>query len=161
MSRGTSQAKKKVGGVHVVARNRKALFNYEVVDEVEAGLVLTGTEVKSLRDGKVQLLDGYAMVDGGECFLHHVHISEYAQGSYANHDPIRKRKLLLHRREIEKLGEKVREKGYTLIPLELYFKEGRAKVKLGLCRGKAAHDKRASIKEREERREVARSLAGD
>lgn len=145
-------------GVKLVVKNRKALFDYEVVDSVEAGMVLRGTEVKSLRDGKIQLVDAYAMIERGEVFLHHAHIAEYSHGSYANHEPTRTRKLLLHRREIERLEQKVKEKGMTLIPLEIYFKEGRAKTKLGLCKGKARFDKRHSIKERDEKRASQRGL---
>ena len=148
-------------GVKVVAQNRKARFNYEVVDDLEVGMVLTGTEVKSLRDGKVQLLDSYAAVEKGEMFLHHAHISEYEHGNVFNHDPIRRRKLLLHRREIDRLHATVKERGFTLIPLEIYFLKGRAKVKLGVCKGKATHDKRASIKERDEKRALRRDLAAD
>lgn len=146
----------KTGGIQVVAKNRKAYFNYTVVEHVEAGLVLTGTEVKSLRDGKIQLLDAYATVERGEIWLIHLHISEYVNGSVYNHLPIRPRKLLLHKKEIEKLWEKVKERGYTLIPLEIYFKNGRAKVKLGLCKGKAEYDKRETIRDRDERRRDAR-----
>lgn len=141
-------------GVKLVAKNRKALFNYHVEDTIEAGLVLRGTEVKSLRDGKVQLLDSYAIVDHHEIFLIHAHIGEYSHGTVYNHEPTRARKLLLHKREIERLEQKVRERGFTLIPLEIYFREGRAKVKLGVCRGKAEYDKREAIKERDERREL-------
>lgn len=142
--------------VRVIARNRKALFNYQVDDEVEAGIVLRGTEVKSLRDGRVQMGDAYATVDRGEVFLHQLNISEYANGGYAHHDPMGARKLLLHRKEIDKLQRKVEEKGYTLIPIELYFKGARAKVKLGLCRGKKQYDKRESVKERDVERELRR-----
>ncbi len=156
-----SDKNKAVPGQKMIAKNRKALFNYEVVDQVEAGMVLRGTEVKSLRDGKVQLLDSYAMVQNGEAYLHHLHISEYENGTINNHEPMRVRKLLMHRHEIEKLHTKVQEKGFTLIPLELYFKNGRAKAKIGICKGKATHDKRASIRERDEKRAQARELAGD
>ena len=137
-----------------IASNRKARFDYHVDEDIEAGLVLTGTEVKSLRDGKVQLVDGYATIEHGQAFLNGMHISEYANGTYANHEPRRVRKLLLHKKEIQRLARKTAEKGYTLIPLELYFKRGRAKVRLGLCRGKRSYDKRASIKERDEKREL-------
>lgn len=146
-------------GTKLVAKNKKAYFNYQVVEDLEVGLVLTGTEVKSLREGKLQLMDAYAMIERGEVWLVHAHIGEYGHGSYYNHVPLRPRKLLLHRKEIEKLGRKVEEKGFTLIPLEVYFREGRAKVKLGLCRGKASHDKRDSIKERDVRRESSRELS--
>ncbi len=139
-----------------IAKNRKARFNYHVVDEVEAGIVLRGTEVKSLRDGKLQLVDAYALIENGEAHLHHAHISEYKNASLFNHDPIRTRKLLLHKREIERLSSKVREKGLTLIPLDVYFKNGRVKVSLGLCKGKAHYDKRAAIRERDEKRDARR-----
>lgn len=142
--------------VKLVSKNRKAYFNYHVVEEVEAGIVLSGTEVKSLRDGKLQLVDAYATVEGGEIYLIHAHIGEYGHGSVYNHVPTRTRKLLLHRREIDRLAQKVQERGFTLIPLEVYFKDGRAKVKLGLCRGKAAYDKRRAIRDRDERRESSR-----
>jgi SsrA-binding protein len=145
-------------GVQLVAKNRKALFDYEVLDTVEVGLVLKGTEVKSLRDGKLQFRDAYASVHDGEMWLHHAHIAEYTHGNVFNHDPSRTRKLLAHRHEIDRLEAKVNEKGVTLIPLEVYFRRGKAKVKLGLCRGKAKQDKRQSIKERDERRAQARAL---
>lgn len=145
-------------GVHVVAQNRKARFNFEVVDAFEVGVVLTGTEVKSLRDGKIQLMDAYATVEAGEVWLNHAHIAEYANGTHANHEPTRRRKLLLHRPQIDRLESKVKERGFTLIPLEVYFKEGRAKLMLGLCRGKAVHDKRHAIRERDDKRAAARSL---
>lgn len=145
-------------GVQLVAKNRKALFDYEVLDTVEVGLVLKGTEVKSLRDGKLQFRDAYASVHDGEMWLHHAHIAEYTHGNVFNHDPSRSRKLLAHRHEIDRLEAKVNEKGVTLIPLEVYFRRGKAKVKLGLCRGKAKQDKRQSIKERDERRAQARAL---
>ncbi len=141
-------------GVQVITKNRKARFDYTVVDEVEAGVVLRGTEVKSLRDGKIQLVDAYAMIENGEAYLHHAHIAEYSNASVFNHDPVRTRKLLMHRREIERLNAKVREKGLTLIPLDVYFKNGRVKINLGLCRGKATYDKRAAIRDRDEKRDL-------
>lgn len=144
-----------------VARNRRAQFEYEVVDSVEAGMVLTGTEVKSLRDGKVQLVDAYATCENGVATLHHAHIAEYGNGTYANHDPVRSRRLLLHATEIERLARKTAEKGFTLIPLEIYFKGPRAKVKLGLCRGKDVRDKRDTIRARDERRAAQREARGD
>lgn len=140
--------------IKIIARNRKATFDYHVDETLEVGLVLRGTEVKSLRDGKCQLADAYAALEGGEVFVHQLHISEYKNGTIYNHDPKRVRKLLLHRDEISRLHRKVQQKGVTLIPLEVYFKGGRAKVKLGLCRGKKAHDKRASIKEKDLQREA-------
>ena len=144
------------GEIQKIVTNRRAYHDYSVEEELEAGLVLTGTEVKSLRDGKAQLTDAYAMIEGGEAFMHQVHISEYKQGNIFNHEPRRVRKLLLKRTEIERLVRKVREKGYTLIPLELYFKRGRAKVKIGLCKGKKQYDKRATVRDRDLRREAER-----
>ncbi|MEQ8277719.1 MAG: SsrA-binding protein SmpB [Deltaproteobacteria bacterium] len=148
------KAPKLPDGVKVIVKNRKARFDYTIVDEVEAGVVLQGTEVKSLRDGKIQLADAYAMIDNGQAYLHHAHIAEYTNGNIYNHDPIRTRKLLLHRREIDRLNSKVREKGLTLIPLDVYFKNGRVKINLGLCKGKAHYDKRAAIRERDEKRDL-------
>ncbi len=139
----------------VVATNRKAFHDYAILETYEAGLVLRGTEVKSLRESHVNFKDCYAAVEGDEAWLIGCHISPYHHGSDANHDPERKRKLLLHRREISRLLGKVAERGLTLIPLRLYFKRGRAKVELGLARGKKLHDKRAAIRERDERREMA------
>ena len=145
--------------IKVVAKNKKAYFNYDVLDKVEAGLVLVGSEVKSLRAGKLQLVDAYAKIEEGEAFLIHAHIGDYDHAGAWAHDPTRKRKLLLHKKEIERLAGKAREKGYTIIPLEVYFKEGRAKVLLGLCKGKAVHDKRKTIRERDQQREVDRDLS--
>jgi SsrA-binding protein len=139
-----------------ISTNRKAFHLYTILETFEAGLVLRGTEVKSLRESQVNFKDCYATVDGDEAWLVGCHISPYHHGSDANHDPERKRKLLLHRREIGRLVGKVAERGLTLIPLRLYFKSGRAKVELGLARGKKLHDKRASIRERDERREMAK-----
>jgi SsrA-binding protein len=144
--------------IKLVAKNKKAYFNYEVMEKVEAGLVLVGSEVKSLRAGKLQLVDAYGKIEGGEAWLIHAHIGDYDHAGAWAHDPTRKRKLLLHKNEIERLDSRVREKGYTLIPLEVYFKEGRAKVLLGVCKGKAVHDKRKSIKEKDLDREIARTL---
>ena len=145
-------------GTKLVAKNRKALFDYEVVDTVEAGLVLTGTEVKSLRDGKLQFKDSFAAVHDDELWLHRAHIAEYPNGNVFNHEPTRSRKLLLHRHQVDRWAARTQEKGLTIVPLEVYFKAGRAKVKLGLCRGKAKHDKRASIRDRDEKRAAARAL---
>jgi SsrA-binding protein len=145
--------------IKLVAKNKKAYFNYEVLDKVEAGLVLVGSEVKSLRTGKLQLVDAYAKIESGEAWLIHAHIGDYDHAGAWAHDPTRKRKLLLHREEIEKLESKVREKGFTLVPLEVYFKEGRAKVLLGVCKGKAVHDKRKTIRERDEQRAIERDLS--
>ena len=145
-------------GEKLIASNRKASHNFEVLETCEAGLVLRGTEVKALRGGRADLKESYARIERNEAWLLGCHISPYAQGNRANHDPLRPRKLLLHRREISRLVGKVMEKGLTLVPLRLYFKQGRAKVELGLARGRKTLDKRHAIREREERREVARAL---
>ena len=143
----------------VVATNRKAYHDYFIEEKFEAGIVLKGTEVKSLRDRRVNLQDSYAGVKEGEIFLHHCHISPYSHGNLMNHDPVRTRKLLLHRKEINKLLGKTQQKGLTLIPLRIYFSErGRAKVELGLAKGKKQHDRRESIKAREAGREVERAI---
>jgi SsrA-binding protein len=142
-----------------VATNRKAYHDYFVEEKFEAGIMLQGTEVKSLRDGRVNLQDSYASVKGGEAFLHHCHISPYSHGNLMNHEPLRTRKLLLHRKEINKLLSKTQQQGLTLIPLRIYFsKRGLAKVELGLAKGKKQHDRRASIKSREASREVERAM---
>jgi SsrA-binding protein len=140
----------------VIATNRKAYHNYEVLETYEAGIALRGTEVKSLRESQVNFKDCYAAVDNGEAWLIGCYISPYHHGTDANHDPERKRKLLLHKKEIGRLLGKVAERGLTLIPLRLYFKGGRAKCELGLARGKKLHDKRASLREREAKREMAK-----
>ncbi len=145
-------------GEKVIATNRKARHDYEILETYEAGLVLKGTEVKSLREGQVTFKDSYAAIERGEGWLIGCHIAPYHHGTDANHDPDRSRKLLLHRREIARLLGKVAERGLTLIPLRLYFKEGRAKLEIGLARGKKLHDKRASIKERDARREMAKEV---
>ena len=141
-----------------IANNRRARHEYEILETVEAGLVLRGTEVKSLRDGQVNFKDAYATIRQQEAWLIGCHIHPYSHGTDANHDPERDRKLLLHRREIQRLTGKVAERGLTLVPLRLYFKEGRAKVELGLARGKKLHDKRAAIREREVRREMDKAV---
>jgi SsrA-binding protein len=141
-------------GRKVVAQNKKARHDYHIEDTYEAGLVLVGTEVKSLRNGRASLVDGFAEVHDGEVFLHAVHIPVYTQGTWTNHEPRRVRKLLLHRDEIQKIDSKVRERGFTLIPLALYFKDGRAKVEIGLARGKKSYDKRHAIAERTAKREA-------
>ena len=141
-----------------VATNRQASYRYHLMDKWECGMVLTGTEVKSLRDGKAQLKDGYATVTNGEVWLHNVHIPPYAPATRENHEPERPRKLLLHRREIERLIGKTKEKGLTLIPTRLYFKDRHAKIEISLARGKDVGDKRQSIKEREMKREMERSF---
>ena len=144
----------------LIASNRKARFDYEILDSFEAGIALLGPEVKSLRAGNANLGDAYAIVRRGEVFLLNAHIGPYDQAGRANAPPRRERKLLLHRAEIERLTGRVNERGFTLVPLELYFKGGRAKVELGLARGKKSHDKRQSIRERESEREVQRAVRG-
>jgi len=142
-----------------IAKNRKALHEYEVLETFEAGIELTGCEVRSLRDNHCQLTDCFALVRGGEVWLHNVHIPPYAKGNIANPDPDRKRKLLLHKRQIRQLQERVREKGLALVPLRMYFKENAlVKVELAVARGKKLYDKRASMAERDSRREVERAL---
>jgi SsrA-binding protein len=141
----------------LVCQNRKAFHDYEIVETVEAGLVLVGTEVKSLRDGRANLKDSYARIKRGEAFLYGLHISAYTHAYYDNHDPERVRKLLLHRQEIKRLLGKTQEKGFALIPLKIYFKEGKAKVEIALARGKKAYDKRESLKRKEETRELDRA----
>lgn len=144
-------------GRKVVATNKDARFRFFIEDTFEAGIALTGTEVKSLRIGKVQMSDSYVFVKDGEAFLSHLHISEYSHGNRENHDPMRVRKLLLHKSEIERLGSAVAEKGMTVVPTQIYFQNGKAKVELGLGKGKKLHDKRESIKSREAQREMDRS----
>ena len=148
----------KTTGEKLIADNRRARHEYHLTDRVEAGLQLTGTEVKSLREGKATLQRSYAEIRDGEAWLVGAHIPEYTQGSYTNHDPDRARKLLLHRREIDRLYGQVREKGFTLIPTRLYFKNGRAKVEIALARGKDVRDKRRDIAERDARRQMERAL---
>src|SRR6266700_7049998 len=143
-----------------VATNRRARHEYEILETVEAGLVLRGTEVKSLRDGLVNFKDSYASVRNGEGWLLGCHINPYSHGTDANHDPERDRKLLLHKREIARLSGKISEKGLTMVPLRLYFKGGRAKLEIGLARGKKLHDKRSTLREREVRREMDRAARG-
>ncbi|MCE5311328.1 MAG: SsrA-binding protein SmpB [Acidobacteriales bacterium] len=135
-------------GIKILSENRRAGHNYYLLERFEAGLVLTGTEVKSARDGKVQLLDSYAEVRNGEAWLVNAHISQYSHGNRENHDPVRERKLLLHRREIDKLSGKTREKGLALIPTKVYLKDGMIKCELALARGKKMHDKRDADRER-------------
>jgi SsrA-binding protein len=141
-----------------IAVNRQARHRYHLLERWEAGLVLTGTEVKALRDGKATIKDGYADVRDGEVWLHNVHIPPYAPAARENHDPERSRKVLMHRREIERLIGKTRERGLTLVPTRLYFANGRAKVEIALARGKDVGDKRQAIKEREMKREMERAL---
>jgi SsrA-binding protein len=151
-------------GRKLVAQNRKARHDYHIEDTYEAGLVLMGTEVKSLRAGRASLVDGFVDIENGEAWLHSVHIPEYAQGTWTNHAARRKRKLLLNRAEIDKIERKSSEKGYTIVPLSLYFKDGRAKVEIALAKGKRSWDKRQALRERQDNREkqqaVGRHLKG-
>jgi SsrA-binding protein len=146
-------------GQKVVATNRKARHDYHIEEVFEAGLVLTGTEVKSLRAGRASLVDGFASIENGEAWLENVHIPEYSQGTWNNHSTRRKRKLLMHRSEIYKLSGKIKESGFTLIPLSLYFKDGKAKVELALAKGKREYDKRQTLKEQQDKRESDRAMS--
>lgn len=142
----------------VVARNRKATHDYFILETYEAGIVLTGTEIKSVREGRINLRDGYAKIDSGELWLYNVHISPYERGSFYNHDPLRPRKLLLRREEIKRLLGKTKEKGLTLVPLSVYIKDNRwAKVEVALAKGKKQYDKRAAIAERDAQRAMERA----
>lgn len=145
-------------GEKVVATNRRARHEYTIEKTYEAGLVLTGTEVKSLRQGRANLSDGYAYVDGGEAWLDAVHIPEYSQGTWTNHSSKRVRKLLLHRDEIVKISHQVSAGGYTLVPLRLYFLDGRAKIEIGVAKGKREFDKRQTLRERQDKREAERAM---
>jgi len=145
-------------GLKMIARNRRARHDYHIEEVYEAGLVLTGTEVKSLRAGRASLTDGFGQISDHEVWLHNVHIPEYTQGTWTNHEPRRTRKLLMHRREIDKLARETTERGLTLVPLALYFKDGKAKVELALARGKRSYDKRHDLAARDAAREVDRAL---
>ncbi len=145
-------------GQKLIAQNKKARHDYLVEDTFEAGLVLTGTEVKSLRAGRASLVDGFAEVHEGEAYLHGVHIPEYTEGTWTNHEPRRVRKLLLHRAEIDKIESRVNERGLTVVPLSMYFKDGRAKVELATARGKKSYDKRHALAERQANREKQQAL---
>ena len=145
-------------GTKQIASNRKAYHDYSIEDTWEAGIVLTGTEVKALRAGRASLIDGFAEVEGGEVWMIGVHIAEYSQGTWTNHSPRRRRKLLLHRSEIDRIERKISEKGFTLVPLSLYFKDGRAKVEIGLARGKRQYDKRQTLAEKDARRDMERAI---
>jgi len=159
VAKSSGKTKKKTVEPGTVASNRKARHDYEILDTFEAGIQLVGSEVKSLRAAQVQLRDSYARVDGGEIWLHGVHISPYLlAGAYGAADPDRKRKLLMHRKEIELLGQRTSQEGLTLVPLSIYFKEGRAKVSLGLARGRKLWDKRAAIAKRDAERELDRHV---
>jgi SsrA-binding protein len=145
-------------GIKIIVSNRRARHDYHVLEKLEAGIVLRGTEVKSLRAGHMVLKDSYADIIGNELYLVGAHINPYEQGTAWNHEPERPRKLLVHKQEIKRLGAQVAEKGLTLVPLSVYFKEGKAKVEIGLCRGKQTIDKRRSIQEREVKREMDRAV---
>lgn len=145
-------------GIKIIARNRKAFHDYHILQKVEAGLVLTGTEVKSLRDGKVAMADAFGVVRKGEIFLQNLDIPEYSHGNRMNHDPKRRRKLLLNKREITKIVVALNEKGLTLVPLSIYFKGGWAKVEMGLAKGKRLYDKRQDMKKKDDRREMDRAV---
>ncbi|MDO7881427.1 SsrA-binding protein SmpB [Antiquaquibacter soli] len=145
-------------GQKVVASNRKARHDYLIEDTYEAGLVLTGTEVKSLREGRASLVDGYGFIDGGEAWLDAVHIPEFNQGSWTNHPPRRKRKMLLHKAQILKIANKIKDGGYTLVPLSIYFSDGNAKVEIAVAKGKKEYDKRQALRERQDNREAERAM---
>jgi SsrA-binding protein len=146
-------------GRKVIAQNKKARHDYSIEDVFECGIVLTGTEVKSLRMGRASLIDGFAMVDKGELWLSGVHIPEYTQGTWTNHTPRRDRKLLVHSAEIRKLSARMKEGGLTLVPLSLYFKDGKAKIELAVAKGKKVHDKRSALMERQANREIEREVS--
>ncbi|MFF7731193.1 SsrA-binding protein SmpB [Streptomyces sp. NPDC008001] len=150
---------KKETGRKLVAQNKKARHDYHLLDTYECGMVLTGTEVKSLRQGRSSLVDGFVQIDGGEAWLHNAHIPEYTQGTWTNHSARRKRKLLMHRAEIDKLASKSQETGHTIVPLAIYFKEGRAKVEIALAKGKKEYDKRQTLREKQDTRESNRAIA--
>jgi len=149
---------KKEGSQKIICQNKMARLNYSIDDTYEAGMALVGTEVKALRDGRANLKDSYALVQNGEVFLYDMHIGAYTYGNRANHEPLRARKLLLHKREIKRLYGKSQEKGLTLIPIKLYFKAGKVKVEIGVGKGKKLYDKREDIKKRDDLREVERGV---
>ena len=146
-------------GEKVIATNRRARHDYSIEKTYEAGLVLTGTEVKSLREGRASLVDGYAFIEKGEAWLDAVHIPEYTEGTWNNHSPRRKRKLLLHKAQIIKISHKTKEGGYTLVPLQIYFSDGRAKVEIAIAKGKREYDKRQTLRERQDKREADRAIS--
>lgn len=152
-------AKEKDTGRKLVAQNKKARHDYLILDTYECGLVLTGTEVKSLRQGRASLADGFVQIDDHEAWLHNVHVPEYTQGTWTNHSARRKRKLLMHRLEIDKLEQKSNESGHTIVPLALYFKGGRAKIEIALAKGKKEYDKRQTLREKQDRRETDRAVS--
>ncbi len=151
-------AKQKPDTAKSISVNRKAGFDYELLDRYEAGLVLTGTEIKSIREGRVNVREAYARIQNGEVFLLNCHIAQYQAGSYLNHEPTRPRKLLLHKDEIRRLAQATEQKGLTIVPTRLYYSRGRVKIELAVARGKKAYDKRAAIADRDARRQVARAI---
>jgi SsrA-binding protein len=153
------QAKKSEGDIHVVTRNRRAFHEYEILETIEAGIALVGTEVKTLREGHANLEDAYAKLEAGEVWLIGSEIPEYPMGNRLNHKPKRPRKLLLHRSEIEKFAGKASQRGFTLVPLRIYFKEGRAKIEIAVAKGKQTHDKRQALKKSDADREMRRAIA--
>ncbi|KIF74660.1 single-stranded DNA-binding protein [Streptomyces sp. 150FB] len=146
-------------GRKLIAQNKKARHDYLIIDTYECGLVLNGTEVKSLRQGRASLVDGFVQIDGHEAWLHNVHVPEYTQGTWTNHAARRKRKLLMHRLEIDKLESKSQESGHTIVPLALYFKDGRAKIEIALAKGKKEYDKRQTLREKQDLRETNRAIS--
>ncbi|MGW0392800.1 SsrA-binding protein SmpB [Streptomyces sp. NPDC003042] len=146
-------------GRKLIAQNKKARHDYTIIDTYECGLVLTGTEVKSLRQGRASLVDGFVTMEGNEAWLYNVHVPEYSQGTWTNHSARRKRKLLMHREEIDKLDSKAQESGHTIVPLSLYFKDGRCKVEIALAKGKKEYDKRQTLREKQDTRETNRAIA--
>ncbi|MGR4878786.1 SsrA-binding protein SmpB [Streptomyces sp. LARHCF249] len=146
-------------GRKLIAQNKKARHDYTIIDTYECGLVLTGTEVKSLRQGRASLVDGFVSVEGREAWLYNVHVPEYSQGTWTNHSARRKRKLLMHREEIDKLERKADESGHTIVPLSLYFTDGRAKVEIALAKGKKEYDKRQTLREKQDTRETNRAIS--
>ena len=156
MAKNKIDSSNRPGGRKIIASNRKARHDYTILDTIEAGIALTGTEVKSLRSGRASLVDGFATITDDELWLRNVHIAEYAEGTWTNHAPRRVRKLLVHRMELDRLAGKLKEGGLALIPLSMYFKDGRVKVELGLGRGKKSYDKRQDMAKRDADRELAR-----
>ncbi|MDJ0461185.1 SsrA-binding protein SmpB [Streptomyces sp. H27-C3] len=146
-------------GRKMIAQNKKARHDYLIIDTYEAGMVLTGTEVKSLRQGRASLVDGFVQLEGNEAWLHNIHVPEYTQGTWTNHSARRKRKLLLNRIEIDKLAAKSQETGHTIVPLAMYFKDGRAKIEIALAKGKKEYDKRQTLREKQDLRETNRAIS--
>lgn len=153
-----AKRKHKQNNDNLMAQNKKARHDYSILETYEAGIVLTGTEIKSIRDRRINLKDGFVQIRNGEAYMVNVHISEYAQGNQFNHDPLRNRKLLLHKKEIRKLGQATQDKGVTIVPLKVYLKSGFAKVLIGVAKGKRQYDKRETIKRRDEQRTIERVM---